>query len=319
LSALNYYVGNPVFNTSIINTRIFETGNPALKPSENLKIEAGLIFKIKKINVFVTGFSEKLSNGFDFTPNYLFLNYNKYLTNGIPAGTKPDITTLTKVSSLVPVNYQMPVNNQESSKKGVEFSFDFGKIVPIYTSITLDGAWLRTKRISSTIPYQFQPFNATATPDLFVGIYPAGESKISERLNTNLRMVTQIPRLRLILSSTAQVIWYDMYYYPEYDDAPMYLLYANGSKVEFTPEMRTRPEYIRYIESKNQNYFRREIMPPLLQTNFRLSKEIYDMVKLSVYVNNLVNYRPEYKYIRSGSFIRRNPSVYFGAEIKVML
>jgi hypothetical protein len=302
-----------------MNTRIFETTNPELKPSENLKIEAGLIFKIKKVTGSITAFKERLSNGFDFASHYLFLNYNKYQTDGIPSGTKPDPNTLTKVPSQVPVYFQMPVNNQESYKSGVEFNFNFGKINPLYTSITLDGAWLRTKRISSTIPYQFQPDNSTANPDLFVGFYPAGESKISERLNTNLRMVTQIPKLRLVLSTTAQVIWYDMYYYPSYDDAPMYLLYSNGSKVEFTPEMRKKPEYVRYVDSKNPSYFRTEIMPPLLQTNFRLSKEIYEKVKLSVYVNNLVNYRPEYEYTRSGSFIKRNPSVYFGAEIKVML
>jgi len=110
-----------------------------------------------------------------------------------------------------------------------------------------------------------------------------------------------------------------MYYYPEYDDAPEYLLNSDGSKAEFITEMRSNPKYIRYVDPKAPNYFRKEIMPPLLQTNFRLSKEIYDKVKLSVYVNNLVNYRPEYEYTRSGSFIRRNPSVYFGAEIKVML
>ena len=60
-------------------------------------------------------------------------------------------------------------------------------------------------------------------------------------------------------------------------------------------------------------------MPPLPLLNFRLSKEINDRLKLSFYVNNFINYRPEYEYKRSGSFTRRNPSVYFGAEIKIIL
>ena len=318
LNALNYYAGNPAYDTAILYTRIFDPANSALKPSENLKMEAGLIFRIKKVNATITAFSEKLSDGFGFASNYVFLNYNKYQADGIPSGTKPKPETLTKVAATLPISYQMPVNNQETQKSGVEFSFDFGKINSIYTSFTLDGAWLRTKRIKSTIPYQFLPPRSTVNPDLYFGVYPAGESKVSERLNTNLRMVTQIPKMRMIFSTTVQMIWYDMYYYPEFDEAPIYLVYADGSTKEFTPEMRTNPAYKYFVIPKNPNLSLREVMPPLLQANFRLSKEILENMKLSFYVNNFLNYRPEYESQRAGSFIRRNPSVYFGAEIKVM-
>lgn len=319
ISALNYYSGNPAYNLSIIDTRIYETVNPKIKPSENLKAEAGLIFKIRKVNGFVTVFRENLTNGFDFMGNYLFIGYDRYQTGNIVPGTKPDLSKLTVIPSIAPVSYRMPVNNQETRKTGVEFSLDIGKIVPVATSFTLDGAWLRTKRVNSTLPYQYQPSSGTANPYLYVGVYPAGESKISERLNTNLRMVTQIPKLRLILSATLQVIWFDRYYFPQYDEAPVYLLYPDGSTKAFTSEMRTNPDYIRFVDIKSPNYFLKEVMPPLPQTNFRLSKEINDKIKLSFYVNNFFNYRPEYEFKRSGSFIRRNPSVYFGAEIKVML
>jgi hypothetical protein len=213
----------------------------------------------------------------------------------------------------------MPVNNQESRKSGVEFSFDFGKIKALYTSFTIDGAWLRTQRINSTIPYQYQPASTNATPYLYYGVYPSGESKISERLNTTLRTVTHVPKLRMVFSGTFQMLWYDSYYFPEFDEAPMYLVYVDGSTKPFTPEMRKNPDFIRFVNLKNSNYYLKEVMPPLLQSNFRLSKEIYDKMKLSFFVNNIVNYRPQYEYKRAGSYVRRNPSVYFGAELKVML
>lgn len=319
LGVLSYYAGNPLIDTSLINTRIYETSNPQLKPSENLKMEASLIFRIKKVNGIITVFRENLTNGFDFASNYLFINYDRYQTDNIPEGTKPDLQTLVKIPSIASVSYRMPVNNQESTKSGLEFSFDLGKINSIYTSFTLDGALLRTKRINSTVPYQFQPASASATPYLYFGVYPSGESKISERLNTNLRMVTQIPVLRLIFSGTLQVLWYDMYYFPEYDEVPMHLVYADGSTKIFSPEMRTNPDYIRFVNAKNPSYSLKEVMPPLLLPNFRLSKEISDKMKLSFYVNNVVNYRPQYEYKRAGSFIRRNHSVYFGAEVKLIL
>jgi outer membrane receptor protein involved in Fe transport len=319
LSALNYYTGNPTYDTSIIYTRIFETGNPELKPSENRKMEAGLIFKIKKVSGTITAFDEKLSNGFDFARNYLFLSYNKYQTNGILPGTKPDPQILNKVTTTIPVSYQTPVNNQETQKSGVEFSFDFGKVNSVYTSFTLDGAWLRTKRIKSIDPYQFRPSTLADNQDLYFGVYPPGESKVSERLNTSLRMVTQIPKLRMILSTTFQMIWYDMYYFPEYNETPLYMVYSDGSTKNFTPEMRNSPDYKNFVIPRNPNYYKKEVMPFLLQPNFRLSKEIREKMKLSFYVNNVLNYRPEYELQRTGSFIRRNPSVYFGAELKLIL
>jgi hypothetical protein len=319
LGALDYYVENPAYNSSIINTRIYETDNAELKPSENLKMEASLVFKIKKVNGFITVFKENLTNGFEFTSNYLFINFNRYQTENIPTGTKPDPNTLAKIPSIAPVSYRMPVNNQETQKSGVEFGFDFGKINSLYTSFSLDGAWLRTKRIGSTVPYQYQPLSATATPYLYFGVYPSGESKISERLNTTLRTVTHVPKLRMVFSGTFQMLWYDSYYFPQFDEVPMYLIYADGITKLFTPEMRGNPDFMRFVNLKNSNYYLKEVMPPLLQSNFRLSKEMTDRMKLSFYVNNIVNYRPEYEYKRSGSFVRRNPSVYFGAELKLML
>ncbi len=150
-------------------------------------------------------------------------------------------------------------------------------------------------------------------------MYPAGESKVSERLNTNLRMVSQIPALRMILSTTIQVIWFNKYYFPEYDEAPIYLFDKDGTIIEFTEEMRTDPDYMRYVNEKRDLYYVTELMPPLFLANFRLSKEIADKMKLSLYVNNFLNYRPMYQYDRSYNYTRRNSSIYFGAEIKFIL
>ncbi|HNX54482.1 MAG TPA: TonB-dependent receptor [Prolixibacteraceae bacterium] len=317
--ALNYYVGNPAYNTALISTKIFDTANPDLKPSKNLKLEAGLIFKINRVNATVTAFREKLTDGFEFASNYMFVNYNRYLAVNVPAGTKPDVSRLSKISVSQPVAYQMPVNNQETQKTGIEYAVELGKIKPVYTSITVDGAWLRTKHVYSTIPVQYQPESTTSTPYGYVGIYPSGESKISERLNTNCRMVTQIPRLRMIVTTTVQMIWYDTYYYPKYDETPLFLRYADGTIQNFTTEMSTNSSYDRFVIAKSGNYYNREKMPFLPQVNFKLSKEIYEKIKLSFYVNNLVNYRPEYELKRSNSFIRRNSSIYFGAELKILI
>jgi outer membrane receptor protein involved in Fe transport len=317
LSAFNYYTGNPDFDLALIDTHIFETNNQELKPSENLKFEFGFDFKIKSIAGNITFFKENLTNGFDFASEYLFINHYRYSTDQIQAGVKPNLNELTKLPMESVFYYQKPVNSKESEKKGIEYSIEFGKIKALYTSFTLDGAWLRTKRVESTISPQYKPLNINSSSILYYGIYPAGQSKISEQLNSSLRMVTHIPKLRLVLSTTAQMIWYDKYYFPKYDEAPMYLVYPDGSTAKFTDEMRTQAEYVRFVNEKSDNYYLQEIMPPLLLTNFRLSKEISQTARLSFYVNNFVNYRPIYEFTRSGSYLRRNPSVYFGAELRI--
>ncbi len=316
---LDYYTGDPATQTAVFYSMNYNTGNPELKPYENLKKELGLDYKIGRISGNITAFKENLTNGFEFVKRYEFISCYRYLADSIPEGEKPDISTLPKEYFDHIISYRTPINNRKTIKTGIEFYIDFGEINYLYTSFTIDGAWLKTTRFYSILKYEHKPSSASAVPYSNIGMYPAGESRVSERLNTNLRMVTQIPALRMILSTTAQVIWFEKYWFPEYDEAPIYLFNKDGDIIEFTQEMRTDPDYMRYVDEKRDLYYLTEVMPPLLLVGFRLSKEIQDKMKLSLFVNNFLNYRPMYQYTRSESYTRRNPSIYFGAEIKVIL
>ena len=319
LPVLDYYTADPATQTAVFYSMSFNTENPELKPYENFKKELGMDFKIGTVSGNITAFQENLTNGFEFISKYEFIDCYKYLTDSIPEGEKPDISKLPVEYYDHIISYRTPINNKETNKTGVEFNIDFGKIKSLYTSFTIDGAWLKTTRYYSIIRYEYLPSSASSVQYSNIGMYPAGESKVSERLNTNLRMVTQIPALRMILSTTIQVIWFNKYYFPEYDEAPIYLFDKDGTIIEFTEEMRTDPDYMRYVNEKRDLYYVTEIMPPLFLANFRLSKEIADKMKLSLYVNNFLNYRPMYQYDRSENYTRRNPSIYFGAEIKFIL
>jgi len=319
LPVLDYYTSNPATQMAVFYSMQYNTGNPELKPYENLKKELGMDFKIGRISGNVTAFQENLTNGFEFISKYEFISCYKYISDSIPEGTRPDLETLPKEYYDHIISYRTPINNKETIKTGVEFSINFGKINSLYTSFTIDGAWLKTTRYYSILKYAYLPSSASPVQYENIGMYPAGESKVSERLNTSLRMVTQVPALRMILSTTIQVIWFNKYYFPEYDEAPLYLFNKDGDIIEFTEEMRTDPDYMRYINDKTDRYYLTEVMPPLFLANFRLSKEIADKMKLSLYINNFMNYRPMYQYTRSESYTRRNSSIYFGAEIKFIL
>lgn len=319
LSMLQHYTSNPDFDLSVIDTRIYDTRNRDLKPAHNIKVETGVDFKIKSVYGNITAFYERLSNGYGFSKQYVFVPYNRYDRTGLSPDSKPILSELTTIADTSIVAYEKPLNKSESVKRGIEFSFNLGRIRRLATSFVLDGAWLQTERIISTEPIQFQPSSASVEPYAYVGIYPAGQSKISERFNTTLRMVTQIPKLRLILSSTLQVIWINKYAFPIYDEAPTSLLFADGKTMVFTRAMRTMPEYVRFVNEKTSKYYLTESMPPVALFNLRLSKEVKERLRFSFYVNNVINNRPSHQYIRTGGFVRSNPSIYFGAEMTIKL
>ncbi len=320
LKVLDYYIGeDPSITMVVFDTRIFDTSNPDIKPSENLKKEIGIDFTIGSVKGAITGFKENLTNGFGFSKIYDPEYFYTFDATEVPDGTLPDLLNLTKNYKYTFISYLIPDNFVRSEKAGVEFDFQLGDIKSLRSSFSLDGAWFRTTRTYSTELIYDLPSSGTSQPYEYLGVYDAGESKISERLNTNLRMVTHIPELRLIVSTTLQMIWFDKYYYPFYDVVPLYLINKDGDKIIFTEQMRTDPLYVRYVDDPPDTYWLKEIMSPLFLANLRISKEISDNIRLSLFVNNFTNYRPLYQYIRSQSYVRRNPTIYFGAELKIKI
>ena len=251
--------------------------------------------------------------------DYQFIDYKVYDSSGVPEGQKPVISELPYTNATYIIGYSTPANNKKSNKYGVEYDLDLGKIEPLSTSVSVNGAWLKTKRIFSTTSYDRLPTKDEAGQYSEIGVYPAGEAKISERFNTTFRFITHSQRYRLVFTTTVQALWYDKSYYTYYDDAPLYLYSREQSYIPFTDDMRADTNYRKYIDEKGENYYMKETMPALFLFNFKLSKEIDERFKLSFFANNFFNYRPRYQYERSLSYTRRNPSIYFGAELKIKI
>lgn len=320
LKVLDWYSSDyPESTTVVFYSKMYETSNANLKPSENLKKEIGIDFTIGGIQGNITAFDEELTNGFGYEKHFESIDYYTYDVTGVDEGTILDLTSLPKIEKEYLVSYQRPVNIRRSEKKGIEFDLRLGKIKSLYTSFSLDGAWLKTTRTYSTNDLYYLPSSGTAVQYDYIGVYAAGESKVSERFNTNLRMITHIPALRLMVSTTLQMVWFDKYYYPFYDEIPTYLVDKDGNTMPFTNDMRNDPNYMRYVTEKLDTYWEKEIMSPLFMANIRISKEISDNMRLSLYVNNFTNYRPRYKFTRTQSYLRRNSPIYFGAELRIKI
>ncbi len=318
LVSLTHYTGDSETNMVYFTTFVFETENESLKPSKNFKKEIGLEFKIGSVKGDITAFHENLSDGFGFLNKYQFVDYRVYDDASVEEGEKPIISSLPYDSSTYIVKYSYPVNNKQKKKYGIEYSFDFGRLDALATKITMNGAWLHTHRIYSTSNYEYLPEKTSGQYEE-IGVYSSGEGRVKERLNTSFRFITHSTKLRLIFTTTVQTTWYEKIYYTYYDESPLYLYSRDNDYIEFTDDMKNSTDYNEYVTEKSDSYYYTELMPPLFLFNFKLSKEIYDIAKLSFYVNNFFNYRPMYQYKRSYSYLRRNPSIYFGADLTIKI
>jgi len=319
LVSLSYYTEDPATQLVYYTSKNYDSTNPNLKPAKNLKRELGLDFNIGSVIGDITIFKEKLSDGFGFTEEYKFIDYKAYDASATAAGVKPDISTLPFTEAVYIESYNRPVNNKASEKLGIEYTFNFGKIKALATQVTMNGAWMKTTRNYSTTTYDYLPTKSSAGQYSEIGVYPSGEGSVAERLNTTFRFVTHSSRLRLVFTTTMQITWMDKFSLLYYDETPILLYNQSGDVIPFTDEMRNDIAYKDYVLTKGDNTFLTESMPPLLLCNFKLSKELTDLVKLSFYANNFLNHRPLYYSERTLSSSRRNQAIYFGAEISLTL
>ena len=138
-----------------------DTRNYQLKPAVNRKFDGGIDFKLRKMNVSLTGFYEKMTNGFTFERYYSPYIFNVYQSLG-QSGLNPyfiegDGVFYNNPLSGVPVkqipvqdtifaSYSYPGNNDLSIKKGIEFTIDFGTVSLLRTSFVLDGAYMKIRK-----------------------------------------------------------------------------------------------------------------------------------------------------------------------------
>ena len=357
---------------AILKTDIVpNTGNVEIKPSTGHKFEAGFSFEKGKVNGMVTFFYEHYTDEFNYRSVVLTQTYNKY-NYTYPAGLKKitsydpethnltviyndgtaDQTTQIAPSTLQPdsmfVSYRTPMNSAETTKKGIEYSINFGQLPAIRTSLVVDGAWywifhrneMNYWSIVNNINGQFYPY---------VVLYPGGGGGITERVNTNFRFITHIPEVKMIFSTTAQVVWMeadqsirvdndgnDIWYQSQLFDGspclavdPVGYMDHQGNYYNWDVAYRDkayrnagnlRKDQYDMIDTYTQlGYFDREVYPGHVIFNFRLTKEFGKNLEISFMANNLFNTRKIYKSTTTGGYSSLAIDQYFGAELKLKL
>lgn len=337
LNSFNYFASDPLERLLLVSTRVLETSNPDLTPYTNTKYELGVEAAVNKVTFKINAYYENQNDGLSFTNEAAFLEFYRWNIDDpniiFPPGVPPivDLENPTEVDTFIS-NFNKPINSRTLIKKGIEYVINLGTIQSLKTRLNVTGAYLLTRSYSN-VEQQSLPYGNGATQLPYVGIYPSGEGTERIRFNSNITAVTHIPRLRLIFSTTLQLIWKNSYQYFLGDDQPWDYTNSNGSYIvkapialvdkagvrrEVSKEEILTPEYDYYLTKYKPNYFDQDNQPVHYQLNLKVTSEIGSVAKFSFFANNFTMHNPRYKSVRSNSVLTLNNPLYFGLELTLI-
>ncbi len=306
---------------SVITTKVYDTGNSDLKIARNRKSEVGLDFTFKDMRLSVTGYHERLTNGYSFgldRSSFHIFELKKY------RGTErdEDIPSLSyDKSTMVVLSYKRPLNDKVNDSKGVELDMDFGQIRAIRTSFVLTGAYMTTDIYSTAETYYMKNPDANTGKYKDIGVYASGDGSRYTRLSTNLRIIHNIPKIGFVVSLSVQTIWRDTHEYLGLENT-VPIGYLSAQNLKYTPikpwEEIINPDIQKQIL---ENRRIKESYPVLWLCNLRVTKEIGNFMGFTFFLNNMFKTNPlEQSRRNPGTYSSsRNPSQFFGIEAWIKL
>lgn len=359
------------YGLAVITTRKMETVNPDLHLQKSLNTEFGLEFDQGKVSGSIVWYDERMSGGYGFTTEFSPVEYRRYgysWVNGapsqttLPSGAAPVYdggavssggTGLPYISDTTFMARSVPGNNISNHKKGLEFTLEFPAIKAINTSISVSGAWQKMELSNGGLTGRLYGGLQNGRSYPWVGIYAGSttvsNSSIRERFNTNIRFVTHIPRIAMVFTLTAQMVFSESttyrynynglslpYYYDDnghkvsgpdvLEDSehtkyisPIYIMGRDGEILRFTGRMEKDPAYKNLILSTNTpGYYLRQSFPFYSMFNIRLTKEM-KAATISFYANNFLNMKGRVRNSVTKYPSDKNTPLYFGAEVKITI
>jgi len=344
--SLAMYGSDPANRLALVTTDVVKsTANPDILPTRSRKWEVGLSFAKKKFKGFVTYFNERNNNEYGFASQIIWQNYYKYT---VPTtATQPTydgngnvtyynngvLTTADKTMTTEMYSWGLPSNTSRSKKYGIEYGLDFGEWHPIATSLSINGAWLHIDR--TTTQTSLKSINSMYD---YVTVMPAGQGSIRDRFNTTFRFVTHIPAIKMIFTTTVQVVWYesaqsvwkddsgnDLFYRKQFSDKEYYVVDPvgvydkQGTYHTWTPADAEDSKKA-LVMGKYQTYdFNKDIIEPWAMVCFRFTKELGKVGELSFIANNFTATKKWHTNKWTQTKTQLYPDMYFGAEIKLKL
>lgn len=307
------------FNHLITYTKIYDVTNNSLRPNRNTKYEAGWDVEYEGYSLSLTFFKEHSDRRFESVAEYSPVRYTRYVDpiDGQPiVGRRPEKEDYVADPYATFVDMDIVRNSMKVEKKGLEYLLRFPKIIPLSTTVEINGAYYDT-RYSSGAPLQYHPaFRDDDRPQPYVGIYRRQDITRQRIFNTNLWFNTNIPRYKMIFTTFFQFIWLNEEMRINGDEYPSAYFDTDG-------RMHTVDDRILQSIKDGHTVWRHyhiykedfsETLPVSLTVNFKVTKEFSRMIRASFFVNNILDINPLYKN-RYNQNVRVWQKSFFGAEM----
>ena len=307
------------FNHLITYTKIYDVTNNSLRPNRNTKYEAGWDVEYEGYSLSLTFFKEHSDRGFESVAEYSPVRYTRYVDpiDGQPiVGRRPEKEDYVADPYATFVDMDIVRNSMKVEKKGLEYLLRFPKIIPLSTTVEINGAYYDT-RYSSGAPLQYHPaFRDDDRPQPYVGIYRRQDITRQRIFNTNLWFNTNIPRYKMLFTTFFQFIWLNEEMRINGDEYPSAYFDTDG-------RMHTVDDRILQSIKDGHTVWRHyhiykedfsETLPVSLTVNFKVTKEFSRMIRASFFVNNILDINPLYKN-RYNQNVRVWQKSFFGAEM----
>jgi hypothetical protein len=321
LVELNYYHPNKDYRMIYMQTYVINPTNYQLKAARNRKWEIRGDVSYAGNRLSVTYFREDMRSGFRSTTFYDPYTYKTYDASSIDANAltgKPDITLLPYTENQELRGYSKYTNGSRTLKKGIEFTMATKRFPVILTRLTITGAWFKTQYKNSQ-PYIYKPSIVISGKEYkYAGVYKDDDGYIRELMNTNFTFDTDIPKLKLGFSVSAQCQWFTASESMAKDNMPSQYIDETGAYHDFTEECAQDYYLKNLVRHYNDAQFERQTVPFSMNLNMKATKKLFaDKLMLALFVNKLWDAHPD--YTRNGYTIRRYVTPYFGLEMNMKL
>ena len=318
---LNYYHDNPDYRRINLMTYIVNPRNTALEPARNLKKEVSIDINVGGNRLAVTAFREKMISGFRMQSYYQTYQYKQYDASGIDAASltgQPLLSDLpfTTINELA--GYGNYTNGSMTLKEGIEYTLETKRFPLILTRLTINGAYFRTTYNNSIVD-SYRPSQVIDNRQIqYVGLYADDDGSVRESFNTNFTLDTDVPRLKLGFSISAQCLWFTSSQRKEVSNYPVQYIAPDGSIHDWQASD-ADDLYLRWlVRDYSSSQFEKNRVPFAMNLNMKVTKKLFDdRLHIAMFCNKLWDYTPDYD--SRGTTIRRHVTPYFGLEMNIKI
>ena len=311
----------------VTTTKVHDVDVSNLKIATNRKAEVGIDLKLGQTTFSATAFYEKLRDGYSL--GQTFDSFAPFAWTEYTRTNVESPLTATGTHSVLSYWYQ-PGNNVNSTTRGVEFDLMLGRIEKINTTISLNGAWMRSKGYNSGYVFYDPDNDKGASSRRDIAIYDkCATVTYNENMSTALRVTHNLPRIGFVVTLTAQTVWKSANWgrygndsipvgYMSLQDGKPYFFEEGTFKT--VAEFRDSEEYGYMLKAAKHPLLVREKIHPYFCFNMNVTKELGELMRVSFFANNMFRSYPRRLSRRNiGSYNLLNNRFYFGVELQITL